>query len=947
MLKKILKTILISFVLITSITTNVSALTRKYYTLNIDGLTADTKKYVTSVVIEDDTKNVFINNVNVGTLTSDPQTFSLTTTNYKITAKVSVSNLTCNISVDAKSQKNYKSLYKIELENNQYYVCYFYPDSGRNSYYQKLQSVRNGDEHNFNSFSYTYGDDETKTYNVKLIQSTGAVYINGDYVTTLDLKSTPVVFEYLGNNFPLDTKYVDYQLNTMSKYNWADAQANTIHYSDAELGNISVKEEYKLSNTYLNLPSITRTYGAWVNSYKRVSGTSETGTGEWESQGTKIKVICEYHEDNECGNAIRKEFSRYWSIRAKDLPDTATYKKKSILISAKLTTTKEISYYPTDTTATNIYYSTRTSNWSEWKYTADKSVVNDCEDATNCEWKSATRYRYRLYTWSSWSDWGTYLPPQDRNVERQSKAEYSDWYYGVNQSGSYTDQCEWKYYTNNYSCGYTYVYSNYGPYEQSKYGYTDKCNSRTGNNSECGVSSYTYSNYGSYRTSKYGYTSYCNSRSGRNSECGSENKSCTRYYCATSRTCTKKVLGICTTYSYSNYKYAYGSKPSPAYNCSNSSVTSSSCGTQNKSCTSYSCAQSKSPNYAKCTSYSCAKTRNTEYSSCYMWNCPHTKTTLYRYRTKDYGKWSKYEFTSCPTIYSDSSEVECESQNGWVTHWATWSNWSSWISTSSKPGTDTLSIQYKYKYDETKSGLQSVDIATKSSPIHYNNLAMLTYSEVVKFQQDWASAESKSKAYDDTDTIIDTNGNNTGYKSWADVQTKANSKYNEKYTTIVNRIIYSPYLYYYGWRFEKDNFNLPQGDTQKYVNSFETTCYLSNGQLIESEEQLDRKTKVIYFDYHDPLTNYSEIPENWKGYESLLNEIKNSDMSNYKIKVKISGDDLIAMKKWIKDNPDKLNDGSCEILRQFSYIFIDVNPELAEWLSSGDSCEIKEEEYNG
>lgn len=117
------------------------------------------------------------------------------------------------------------------------------------------------------------------------------------------------------------------------------------------------------------------------------------------------------------------------------------------------------------------------------------------------------------------------------------------------------------------------------------------------------------------------------------------------------------------------------------------------------------------------------------------------------------------------------------------------------------------------------------------------------------------------------------------------------------------------------------------------------------GNLIMSAEPIERSTKVIYYDYTDPLYNYDELPENWEGYESLIEEIKNSDMDNYKFQVVLSADDIKKMKQYTKEHSSEIGNGSCDMLREFSYIFTfaDNSSSLKQWLESGEGCKIEDD----
>ena len=77
MIKRIIRSVVLAlFVFNMSISSISAARTREYYMLDIDSLDSSVKPYISSVVVEKDDLSVYINNTYVGTMSSDPQTFS-------------------------------------------------------------------------------------------------------------------------------------------------------------------------------------------------------------------------------------------------------------------------------------------------------------------------------------------------------------------------------------------------------------------------------------------------------------------------------------------------------------------------------------------------------------------------------------------------------------------------------------------------------------------------------------------------------------------------------------------------------------------------------------------------------------------------------------------------------------------------------------------------------
>lgn len=86
MLKKLLSTLMCVFISLSLSTNKVNAEVKykEVIVLDPDSLNVNLKGYLTSLLIDTSNNFVFMNNVNVGVLTSDPQTFTLYGTDYSI-----------------------------------------------------------------------------------------------------------------------------------------------------------------------------------------------------------------------------------------------------------------------------------------------------------------------------------------------------------------------------------------------------------------------------------------------------------------------------------------------------------------------------------------------------------------------------------------------------------------------------------------------------------------------------------------------------------------------------------------------------------------------------------------------------------------------------------------------------------------------------------------------
>ena len=1067
MLKKSIRAIIIALFICNLFITNIYAepKMRKTYSINLDSLNVNVKQYLTSLVIDDDTKAVYMNNTYVGNVSSDPQTFVLSTTNYSVTASVSISNLSCNASVNVVTEKHYTAVFDIQIEDNSYYICNFYPDYSNNpSYSIKSRATRNGDLQDFGSFSYTYGN-ESKTFNVQMTQSDGAVYVNGKNVGNLGNTNIPIVFEYIGSDFPITN--IDYQ-KTLPMFNWNRAsQTNTIFYN-RNFGDISFKEKYDLSNEYLNLPTVEYTFGATVDEYARVGGTSTTGTGVWQKTGNQIEVVCEYYENNKCGNAIRNEFPRYWAVWAGGAPFGKSVGK--ISRSFREDVDGYLNYYPTgnwvelgnafvSSNNNEIYKQQRAqpkswSNWSAWAAGYTPSIYQQGE---NYKAEEKELYKYRTYAWEDATDWNT----------SAAICEYAG-------DGKYTTKTG-----EDEKCGQEvkwYEFSNYGSPSASMYGETGGCNSYYGAKDVCGqhLKWYEFSNYGGASATMYGETGGCNSYYGANGVCGyntcanaacgyntCEAQSCgyatctnasacgyktcradacgtesyvSSYSCAVyhSKTCTKSESYSCTkstygsncskcgstktckrcyvgssmetncsycgstttcnscSYNYSttcsrnvNYDCSYTTYDGACYSTRNKSCATSACGAN--TCTSATCGYNKCEDSScgaktcttsacgnkSCTWYTCPtdKTPVYENNECTWYTCPSEKEavygnkscTLYKCQKKTYSAWSSAN-VSCP--YLSGADVECVSDGTYYRYASrVLGEWGSWYDVSSFTHSDG-DTNYQYRYAEIDERIEEEkatgsvgsssgwwsgkkEFLGEQDVVHeivqvggiqgWANYSYYTEDLVIEFQDKYATSHAGESVFYSLSSNTDKR-----YVLWEDFESalKSSTAYIDRLDSIKNKELYQPYLYFYAWRFISSSASVPIGSSSKSVIGEQIINYYSNGSLIESEEKENRDTKVIYFDYRDPLTHYKdELPENWQGYEYLVDEIKNSDLDTSKIKVKLSANDILAMKEYL-ENGGYDNVSDCEMIRQFSYIFVTTDSELQNWLNSGSGCKI-------
>lgn len=978
-MKKLLRAIVIALFICNVFVSTIYAepKMKEYYSIDLDSLNINVKQYLTALSIDKDTRAVFMNNVYVGTQTSDPQTFVLSTENYSILANVSVSNLSCTAKVNVATEKHYTAVFDIQIAENTYYVCNFYPDYKSNpSYCVTNKATRNGDIQDFGIFTYTYGN-ESMSFSVLMTQSDGSVYVNGKNIGSLGKSNIPIVFEYIGSDFPITN--IDYQ-KQLPMFDWPTASSTTKVFYGRNFGDISFKEKYDLSNEYLNLPSVEIAFGSTVKEWHRVSGTSTTGTGEWQPTGREIAVVCEYNENydisKDCVNAIRNEFPRYWAVWAgnQDFGSSVSKLTKPYkeLVDGYVNYYNtgdwtEVDSWPSESLSRLVQKATSTAIWSDWTDWTSEARPNLACSGGNCKAESAKFYRNRTYSWQDTTDWqltdSCPVSSTQQSIYRTTQNEICGFDYnecqhsdcGINQSTPY-------------------IYSNFGGYSTSKYGYQNGCAYRQGQNSECGQTyvrqgcshNVSYSNNcgkcGSgqncstvsegYTCSKTCYSSGTNaSKCGTHQECKTVREG---YRCATG-TCYRNVnkcssVANSCTWSYSCTGTCYHDVTRCSNYCKSCTLSEGyDCSYyETNTCTSYTCPNSRTENYAYCRTAACG-------------GAVAKMCTQYKCQSKQYGAWSDYIYKDdCPNDYW----AECGDYHVKYRYTdRSWGEWSSWTNATAAVST-SIDLQAKYRYltptikvekekatgyegsstgwwsgEMESMGLQDVEheIANVGGRQYWANYSYYTKELVEEFQDKYATSKAGESVYRSLLGNTD-----KPYVLWDDFEKELSSsnEYKTKLNDIKNQSIYQPYLYFYAWRFITSNMDVPVGNSSKSVIGEQIISYSSNGNLIESSEQVVRDTKVIYFDYKDPLTHYKdELPENWQGYEYLVDEIKNSDLDTSKIKVRLSADDIIAMKEYL-ENGGYDNVSDCDMIRQFSYIFITTDSELQEWLDSGIGCKI-------
>jgi len=228
MIKKLFLTILLIAIMLAWVKPTSIFANEEQYSYDVDLETVDdlVKTFITSINIDVD-KNLYINKAFVGKITTDPQTLKYITTNYTITATVSLSKLTCDIDVDAVTKAIYQISFKFDLNSDHDQIITFFPDS-KTDESESHKPTKNGNILDFGTFTHTYKDEE-KSFHVVLDESTGKLYINDEYIKTIEIstKSQAVYLEYLQSATDLELDYLD----SLPKLDWNAANSSKAPFS--------------------------------------------------------------------------------------------------------------------------------------------------------------------------------------------------------------------------------------------------------------------------------------------------------------------------------------------------------------------------------------------------------------------------------------------------------------------------------------------------------------------------------------------------------------------------------------------------------------------------------------------------------------------------------------------------------------------------------------------
>ena len=698
--------------------------TAQGYTIDVASLNTSISKYITSLNYEeqlDGSYSLYINNTYIGSKSGDPTSFTyFPNSNTTIGISISPSNETINFSLSQRQEEIYNSAFVFTLDSEGAQSLSFYPNANSSSGVQTRTAKSSNGIFDFGSFSCALGSTSiTFSISLNANNNTATITKNGSSKTYGVSQSTvtrTLYFENFVEGHPLNMNYME---KNLAKQTFANAK--TIDYSDADVDAAVQNETLTLINSTTNKTysvPLRRTITYWA----RESGGA-AGTGEYGAEGDSVQVVCEWH-DAACSGIRSKygESGRLFAVygASSTFPSIATYTSTSYEYPTQYQNwtwptdswSVYYEYYPSslleeygiaqyrsrtkslgDYTAwdetpiscgsfcrymsiqSQKFYAFRTRAWGNWTdYVLDSCTTSDTE-TKQCE--STTMYRQAFRSWGSWSSWSTSNKCgllSGSSCEDESRTRYAY------RTRSYTPASvgAWSSWT-------AYEYALLGCSESSSGGYTTK---------ECRTTTaYAYRKIGDWSGwSDYSTTTCSPTYSGANNTQVTGCMSRTEYRKATRsyqyKSCANSACGV-ASYSYSSYKYTYGSKPSPAYNCSSSTVTSSSCGTKTQYAASCSCISpstnkktctgsyydTKTPcTVSGCSSRKCSYTSKSVNLSCTRYYCATARTANYNScRTsgcgeESWGSWSSWSTTSC----TSSTNVKCETRTTYAKRTRSW-----------------------------------------------------------------------------------------------------------------------------------------------------------------------------------------------------------------------------------------------------------------------------------
>lgn len=802
-------------------------------------------------------------------------------------------------------------------------ILLYYPDSTSDEYIM-YEATISEDIIDFGWIEDTYHIYINKKENKGYIESDGVIQSFHIYPQET-IQS--IFLETLVPSHPLDMEYLEKGLE-MRSFQQAKEQLYSSDAIDQAVQNEMLTLIHERTGLTYEVP-----LRQFITFWKRISSENyDTTTTE------TIQTVCQWQE-NACENVRLKytDSGRLYAVYGREyIYDVIVPQTDIITVVEDRKEYKNI-YWPDDLWENSVSWpqlsdytivqaKKRTGQWSSYQL-GNEDEWEDCEDAFDCEAKKETLYRYQQATWGSWQPYQTDYPydcEDNADCTWEKTTLYRKQTATPTGYGSYTAgypydcednvNCEWKSKTF-YKKRTSYKTNNYSSFVTS-------CSIT--NDYHC-ETYYQYSCRNFLKTqTKYSTTSFSVDQQGP----------CDSGYKITSvkKGYRKRYIG------WNAYQDADSCTASVGY-------------TQCQSETRY------AENWKKWSDWS-----DYSYTSCTsnsLTNCSSGKT-FYRIRNKIWSDWSDYSTNSC----SSGSNKRCEKKEEYYYRYRSWSDWSEWENVSEKlPVSSTLDVYYRKNdgiavWEENKGGIdfgvspyytseenvtenQWVEKEVQYAKVKTQTLGLLPYMTESQIHQQadlLRNASEIQKQYEQLKSIH-------GQVLWEQLDKVNEDLYD---TEIKNQFleskIFIPYIYVREhYRAKKQDFPIDSyyHEWNLYQNQqLDTETVYESVELLSVFDPIYKDSKVIYYDYKDPLVNYESLPDNWQGYESLIEEIKRSDLNQYRIRIELTQQDIEDITEYLQEGGyEKL--GSCELLHRFSYIFKETDDSMRNWLiQSEKGCSV-------
>ena len=880
---------------------------------------------------------LYVNNKMISTFDdSQNVTQYITDDNKLINIKIDLSNLIIDFDYIDNYYQSFTAALKLTNSDNKQYLD-FYPNRSE-QYYIRLMGIKSDTGWTFPSqrHDYVYQNEfgnvvyfpVNYSFYLDTLQNLLIVEHNTNishFTVDSEVMIQSIFLETFVNAHPLATEYLEKDL-PMRSFD----QAKNVPYASSLIDQVVENEilvlKHKDSSLTYEVP-----LRQFLTFWRRISeGNYDTSTTE------TIQTVCQWHEDVCAGvRAHYHDSGRLYAVfgSSYSYDDVDSYDVTE-LVHSYTTLYKNISW-PQDIwiDGTNNIHNDlvakqmkiNQSTWGDYSPFTLDDYTDDCEDDFDCSYKQLTKYSQKSATWGSWSGYSSQYPSacQDSNNCSWESARfynkrtgywnpYSSYTTGYPSSCADSYDCRWKSLRYYRSRSYSYV----GTYSawKSSCSVTDDHHCSTYYKYTCkvGASSYT----------RYSTTSY---------------NLFTQGLCSSGYRITGKVRG---------YRYRYikwGTWSSYSTNSCSDIVGYRKCESQLRYATSY-------RSWGNWSGYNQTSCSNNDLTQC------QGPITYYRQRTKNWSNWTDYIYDSC----LPNADKLCQYQTKYAYRYKIWSGWSAWLDydpsiipsdnrqiyyrtnqgeiswddypgTSDKVGQDSMFLNETQTIDNG-SRLVTYDVA-KFSQTQLSTMSEMSESALIDLSEQIAISAKKQNLLQvllrENDRVL-----------LSDLEEENLSDYNEigniAKENFLNSSLFIPYVYVRDhYRATKKNMEIVGYNDSLQITNTKTSPHNKSEtlSLIENWMSVYKDNKVIFYDHNHPLHAYEELPDNWKDYQLLLEELTNAGIEDNQITISLNKDDVISIRNYL-DNGGYQKMGTCEILVRFSHLIEDKQGSFNNWLNS-------------